>query len=121
MKRTIAASFLVLCLALSGCVSKREARLRSQQSFIAGQQQAMTQVQQGQSVRFIGLVQNSSVPWTEELTLASGIVAADFRGRRDPKMFILRRGAETLTVSAKQLLQGEDFSLQPGDTVEIVP
>ena len=112
---------ILIGIVVTGCTTKSNARLQSREAFVAGQQQALAQMQEKKSVRFIGSVQNPIVEWTEDLTLASAIVAADFRGRRDPRMFNLRRDAQTFSVTSKQLLQGEDFSLQPGDTIEIVP
>ncbi len=108
-------------LGAAGCTTKSKARLQAREAFVAGQEQALTQMRQPQMIMVVGDVQNRTLPWNEELTLASAIVAADFRGRRDPKGFLLRRNGETFSISAKQLLQGEDFPLQPGDTIEIVP
>jgi hypothetical protein len=119
--KTVAVLFLIFVVTITGCTTKRNARLRSQEAFVAGQQQALSQMQHSQNVMFVGDVQNRMIPWTEDLTLATGIVAADYRGRHDPKGFTLRRNGQSYTVSAKQLLEGEDFSLQPGDTIEIVP
>ncbi|MDB6023794.1 MAG: hypothetical protein JWM68_17 [Verrucomicrobiales bacterium] len=121
MKILITLSVSILIAVLTGCTTKSNARQQAREAFVSGQQQAMAQAQQKKSVMFIGSVQNPIVEWTEDLTLASGIVAADFRGRRDPRGFNLRRNGQTYTVTSKQLLQGEDFSLQPGDTIEIVP
>ena len=119
--KIVAALFLAVLVAITGCTTKSKARLQSHEAFVAGQQQALAQMQQPKNVMFVGDVQNRMVPWTEDLTLATGIIAADYRGRRDPRSFILHRNGQNYPVSAKQLLQGEDFSLQPGDTIEIVP
>ena len=112
---------LVLILAITGCTTKRDARLKAEEAYLAGQKQAIAQMQQPKTVSFIGDVQNRVITWTEDLTMANAIVAADYRGRHDPKAFVLHRNGQNYPISARQLLQGEDFSLQPGDTIEIVP
>ncbi len=121
MKHYLILSALLGVLTSTGCTSKAKARLQSREAFVAGQQQVLTQMQQRQGVTFVGNVQNQFVPWVEDLTLATGFLAADYRGLRDPRSFVLRRNGQTFSVTAKQLLQGEDFALQPGDVVEVVP
>lgn len=121
MKRLLPVLLLLLLVAVNGCTTKAKARLQSHEAFVAGQQQALAQMHQPQSVMFIGDVQNRAVPFSENLTLASAIVAADYRGRRDPRSFVLKRNGQIFQISARQLLQGEDFPLQPGDAIEIVP
>lgn len=113
---------IVCCLSLvlvgSGCVSKNKARLREREAFIAGQQQAMSQLRQVSSVvQIVGEVENPTLPWSEGLTLAQAIVAADYRGFRDPKEIVIERQGQTIAINPKALLRGEDEPLQAGDRI----
>jgi hypothetical protein len=105
---------------VAGCVSKSTAKLQTQQAFLAGQQQAMMSMQpNSRSVQIRGNVKNTSIPWTEDLTLAKAIVAAEYQGTHDPtSILILRNGAGT-QINAAELLVGHDEPLQPGDVIEI--
>lgn len=60
------------------------------------------------------------VPWTEDLTLAAALIAAEYQGSWDPhSIFILRMG-QTYRVNPKRLLSGtENPALEPGDIVEV--
>jgi hypothetical protein len=112
---------VVVCLlAIVGCVSKTKAKLTAQQAYIAGQQQAMMAMQQkANTVEIRGNVKNTSIPWTEGLTLAKAIVAAEYQGAHDPtSVIIMRKGAGT-EIKAAELLQGHDEPLEPGDVIQI--
>jgi hypothetical protein len=94
---------------------------------MAGQQQAMMRMQQAQTqgqgpcVTVNGEVRNHVVPWTEGLTLAKAVVAAEYSGTTDPgQIMILHNGVAT-RLDPKQLLSGVDIPLQPGDIVQLVP
>src|ERR1035437_11017856 len=80
--RPISLCVLLLAVLLGGCVSKSKADARARAAFIAGQQQAVARMQQiqgqGPSVTINGEVRNRVVPWTEGLTLAKAVVAADY-------------------------------------------
>ena len=117
----------LLVLALGGCVSKSKADARARAAFIAGQQQAMTRMQQvqtqgqGPCVTVNGEVRNRIIPWTEGLTLARAVVAADYYGAKDPgELFIVHNGTAS-RLDPKQLLSGVDIPLQPGDVVQLMP
>jgi hypothetical protein len=59
------------------------------------------------------------VPWTEDLTLAKALMAAEYQSRRNPRQIIILRGGQTIPVDPNLLLNGEDVPLQAGDRVEI--
>ena len=102
-----------------GCVSKAKADARARAAFFAGQQQAMQQmVMRGPTVSFIGEVRNTLVPWTAGLTLAQGLLAAQYYGP-DPRSIVIRRDKEQIQVDPNRLLTGEDIPLQPQDMIEI--
>ena len=118
---------LLLAVTLGGCVSKSKANARSRAAFMAGQQQAVARMQQVQTqgqgpfVTVNGEVRNGVIPWTEGLTLAKAVLAADYYGAKDPgELFIVHNGIAT-RVDPKQLLSGVDIPLQPGDIVQLVP
>jgi hypothetical protein len=118
---------MLLVVALAGCVSKSTADARARAAFLAGQQQAGARMQQlqtlpqGPSVIVNGEVRNHIVPWTEGMTLASALVAADYYGATDPSLIYLVHNGKARILEPKQLLSGADVPLQAGDTVELVP
>jgi hypothetical protein len=115
----LALSVLVL-LATSGCITKSNANVRAQAAFAAGQQQGTTHAQAAPSVSFRGDVKKSSVPWTEELTLAQALLTAEYTGLWDPHTILVIRKGETFKVDPKRFLRGQDDPLlEPGDTVEV--
>ena len=78
------------------------------------------QMQTGQPAVFVrGDVRNPVVPWSEELTLARAILAAEYVGRTDPHSINVLRGGKSKRFSTLRLLAGEDMDLEPGDVVEI--
>ena len=118
--------FLLVAIALAGCASKDKADARARAAFVAGQQQAALRMQQVQtlpqapSVTINGEVRNHIVPWTQDLTLAAALVAADYYGATDPSLIYLVRNGKATVVDAKQLLSGVDIPLQAGDVVQLL-
>ena len=110
-------------VALGGCVSKSKANAQARAAFLAGQQQAAARMQQAQgpSVTINGEVRNHVVPWTQGLTLAQAIVAAEYSGAKDPGQMILVHKGIATHLDPKQLLSGVDILLQPGDIVQLMP
>jgi hypothetical protein len=113
---------LVLALALSGCVTKSNAKAQARAAFIAGQQQALSQQVQRQTptVLIRGEVKNQVIPWTEGLTLANAILAAEYQGTRDPRQIVITRRGEAVRIDPRLLLRGEDMPLEASDIVDIV-
>ena len=107
-------------LAASGCTTSSKAKAQARAAFLAGQQQALAQQQRGPVVNILGQVKNRTIPWTEELTLAKALVAAEYQGFLDPRVITVVRNGQRFQVNVKQLLKGrEDPPLEPGDTIEI--
>ena len=116
--------FLLLpsVLATAGCASSSKAKVREQEAFLRGQQQAIAAQQQAQqpAVWFHGLIRHPRVPWTENMTLAQALVAAEYTGTLDPASIKVIRQGQTYRIDPKRLLRGlEDPPLEPGDIVEI--
>jgi hypothetical protein len=118
---------VVLVFLLAGCVSKREADMRQREGFLAGQQQAQADqaraAQKGQpptTVTVIGKVKNGTVPWTEDMTVAQAIVAADYQGWDNPKRIEVTHNGELIELTPHQLLHGGDFPVEPGDTIKVI-
>jgi len=112
-------------LVMTGCASKPDAaaKLREHEAFLKGQQQALGAMQQAQQpvVWFRGLIRNSRVPWTEELTLARALLAAEYTGTLDPISIRVIRQGQTYAIDIKALLRGQDDPpLEPGDIVEVL-
>ncbi len=118
--KTLLACLLLLILVVSGCTTNSKAKAQTRAAFLAGQQQALMQQQQGPVVIFVGQVKNRTVQWTEELTLAKALVAAEYQGFSDPRVIIIIRNGQQYQVNVKQLLKGrEDPPLEPCDTIQI--
>ena len=66
-------------------------------------------------------VRNRIVPWTDGLTLAKAVIAADYYGAADPGQIIIVHNGMAIRVDPKQLLTGVDIPLQPGDIVQLMP
>ena len=120
--KTILFILLTAILVTPGCAGKSKAKLREQQAFLRGQQQAIAAQQEAQqpAVWFRGLIRHPRVAWTENLTLAQALVAADYTGTLDPTSIKIIRQGQTYRIDPKRLLRGlEDPPLEPGDLVEI--
>jgi len=117
----------LLVVVLGGCVSKSKADAQARAAYLAGQQQAMTRMQlnqtqgQGPCVTVNGEVRNRVVLWTQDLTLAKAVLAADYYGAKDPGQIIVVHNGIANRVDPKQLLTGADIPLQPGDIVQLLP
>ena len=118
---------LLLAVVFNGCVSKSKAKAQAQAAYRAGQQQAIARMQQAQAqgqgpcVTVNGEVRNRVVPWTEGLTLAKALVAADYYGAADPGQIIIVHNGIATRVEPQRLLSGVDIPLQPGDVVHLLP
>jgi hypothetical protein len=121
--KKLCGSLLAFVLLVGGCTTKSKADAKARAAYMAGQQQALMRVYDSQrtSIRFVGNVKNPLVEWTEGLTLALAVVAAEYQGVVDPRDIVVVRNGQPIRVDPKQLLRGEDFLLQPGDAVEIHP
>jgi hypothetical protein len=114
-------------VALSGCVTKSKAKADARKAYIAGQHETLMRMQQvqnqgqGPCVMVNGEVRNRVVPWTEGLTLAKALLAADYYGSTEPGQLIILHNGIASRVDPNQLLSGTDIPLQPGDVVQITP
>ena len=110
----------VLAISITGCTTKSAANAQAQKAYIAGQRQAFEQALQSQSsVTILGPVRNQHIPWTEDLTLAKALVAAEFYSRTNPSEILIVRQGRAIPVDVTQLLAGQDVPLQAGDLVNI--
>ena len=104
---------------LCGCVSKSKSQVQALQAYIAGQHDASAR-RQNAPVTVVGNVRNHSVPWVDGLTLAQGLLAADYNGPWDPRQIAVTRAGETYKINVKAFLAGgEDPPLQPGDIITV--
>ena len=109
-------------LLVAGCVTKSKANAQARKAYIAGEKQGASTQLAGDSVWVVGNVRTPIIPWTADLTLAKAIMAANYVGATDPKMFVmLRNGQAPQYVSLQQILNGFDTSLEPGDKIEVRP
>ena len=112
---------LALAAGSGGCVTRSQSRADAQAAYAAGQRDAYARIIaiQHTNVIVIGPVQNPEVQWTDGLTLAQAIVAANYTNRGNPKEIILTRQGEIIRIDPKDLLHGNDVTLQAGDTITL--
>ena len=111
MKTGHAVWFIAIVL-VCGCQSSRHARLSAE--YLGSSDEGAAPV----TVR--GNVRYSTVLWTDGLTVARAIVAAEYVGAREPGSIVVRRQGDRFFVSVTRLLQGiVDPWLEPGDVVEL--
>ncbi len=112
-----------LAFLLSGCVSKSKADAQARLAYLAGQRDAMMQIQRqgprGSVVAFIGPLNNPVVSWSEGMMLSQAIVKAVYNHPTDPTNIVIHRNGQDIPVNPGQLLSGQDVPLQPGDVIEI--
>jgi len=108
-------------LALSGCVTKSKANAEARAAYVAGQKDAYAAIAatQRSGIKVIGPVQHADVPWVEGLTLAQAIATATYTAPGNPKEIILLRRGGSATIDPKDLLNGHDVPLEPGDTIAL--
>jgi hypothetical protein len=112
---------LVLALAAAGCVTKSQADAQARAAYMAGQQAAYQSIQGGMTdITVLGSVQKHHVPWVTGLTLAQALATANYTGSQDPQEIILKRNSVETLIDTKQLLNGQDVSLQPGDVISVI-
>lgn len=122
----ICAAF-VLCLAMSGCASKKTgaSQQQLQRAYMAGQQSAMAQMQQqlqqasAPQIRVIGTVRNPVVLWSEGLTLSRALVDSQYQNPGNPTSITIYRGGNAIPIDPQSLLRGQDYPLYPSDVVVI--
>ena len=121
--KKILSLLLLTGLAACGCTSRSKAQARAQAAYAAGQQQAIARMSEAQrtGIRVMGNVRNPEITWTDGLTLAQVIVAAEYLGQHNPRQIAVVRQRERFPVDPNALLRGQDVPLEPGDTVEIHP
>ena len=112
---------LFVLIPLTGCVSKATADAQAKAAFLAGEKAAYQNMQASQTaIMVLGDVQKHQIPWVAGLTLAQAIATAGYNGAHDPVGIILKRNSVQTEIDPKQLLNGKDVPLQPGDVISIL-
>ena len=112
-------AILVLALAATGCTTRTKARMKEENAFLAGQNEALRQQLSATGVTVVGAVQTPNVPWVAGLTLTQAIATAKYLPPDDPHTIILTRRGERATLDPKVLFSDAPVPLEPGDVVEI--
>jgi hypothetical protein len=118
----VGAFSLCLLAALSGgCTTRATAEAQTRAAYLAGENAALEREQASQrtGIVVLGQVQTHEVPWVAGLTLAQALVTANYNGFGNPKRIILIRQGQHTVISARDLLNGQDMPLQPGDMIQI--
>jgi hypothetical protein len=120
IKTCLPATLLPLLLMTAGCVTKTDANARVREAYSTGRKQGAASQLNSNMIWVVGNVQNPNIPWTDDLTLAKAIIAANYLNPGDPGQIVLRReGIVPRFFSAQQLLYGFDMPLEPGDIIEL--
>jgi len=117
----LAALVVLTLMPVCGCVTKSQARADARAAYLAGQKDAFATIAATQrtGIKVFGPVQNSEVPWVEGMTLAQAIATATYTAPGNPKEIILLRRGENATIDPRDLLNGHDVPLEPGDTITL--
>jgi hypothetical protein len=112
---------ILAVVSAAGCVTKATAAAESRAAFLAGQKSAYQSMQAAQTaVVVLGNVKNHEIPWVDGLTLTQALATANYTGAHDPTDIILKRNSVQTEIDPKELLNGQDVSLHPGDVVSVV-
>ena len=116
-------AILIFVFVTSGCTTRSSARLKAQNAFLAGQNEALRQAAAPNfgGVTIIGAVQNKQVPWVAGLTLAQAVATANYIGEQEPKHILITRHGERAGLDASVLLDGTVIPLEVGDVIELGP
>jgi hypothetical protein len=111
-------------LMLAGCVSKSEAQRQAREAYLAGQNQALTAAAAAAKnstapITIRGAVENDTIPWADDLTLAQALLAANYKPLGTPNRISIFRDGRTIPVNVRDFLQGNDIPLQPGDRIDL--
>lgn len=110
-------------LMATGCTTRSKAQAQAQAAYREGQEQAFARMSEARriNIRFIGPVRHAEVIWSDGLTLAQAVAAADYWEARDPRVVTIVRQRERINIPPRELLSGKDWPLEPGDTIEMLP
>ncbi|HXC35332.1 MAG TPA: hypothetical protein VNV43_05615 [Candidatus Acidoferrales bacterium] len=112
---------LLAMVFVSGCVTKATADAEAKAAFVAGQKAAYQSMQANTTdIMVLGNVQKHDIPWVEGMTLAQALATAAYTGAHDPTDIILRRNSVQTEVDPRQLLNGKDVPLHPGDVISVI-
>lgn len=114
-------AILLLALAATGCVTKSQAGAQARAAFLAGQKAAYQSMGQTMTdVVVLGSVEKHQVPWVKGLTLVQALATANYTGPHDPTEIVVKRNSVQKRIDPKQLLGGQDMTLEPGDIVTVI-
>lgn len=116
--------FVIVVCALffmTGCVTKATADAQAKAAFLAGEKAAYQSMQSSTTdITVLGNVQKHQIPWVEGMTLAQALATATYIGAHDPTDLILRRNSVQTEVDPRDLLNGRDVPLHPGDVISVI-
>jgi|HubBroStandDraft_3_1064219.scaffolds.fasta_scaffold650092_2 hypothetical protein len=106
---------------VAGCVTKATADAQAKAAFVAGEKAAYQTMQSSTTaITVLGSVQKHQIPWVDGLTLTQALATAAYTGAHDPTDIILRRNSVQTEVDPRQLLNGQDVPLHPGDVISVI-
>ena len=119
LSNKVSALAVIICsIAAAGCTTGGVVAEREAQAFEAGRN--AERHENLNVVFFNGWVRNPAIEWREGLTLREAILNAIYTSHRTPsRIQILSKNGEVFDIDPETLLQGEDYFLEPGDTVTI--
>jgi hypothetical protein len=116
-----AALAIIVVAFVSGCVTKATADAQAKAAFVAGEKVAYQNMQANTTdIMVLGKVQKHDIPWINGMTLGQALATAGYTGAHDPTDILLRRNSVQTEVDPKQLLNGQDVPLHPGDVISVI-
>jgi hypothetical protein len=110
----------LLVVTMSACTTQSKSRVQVPPTYVTGEQAMAQSLAQRSAVLVRGDVKTPLILWTNGLTLARAILAAEYRALSDPHTILIIRAGQTYKINPKHLLSGrEDPPLEPGDIVAI--
>ena len=106
---------------VAGCVTRATADAEARAAFVAGEKAAYQTMQSSTTdITILGNVQKHQIPWANGLTLAQALAKADYTGAHDPTDLVLRHNSIQTEISPRDLLNGQDVPLHPGDVISVI-
>lgn len=105
----------IALLLLAGCASGPK-----QQPLLPGAAAGAPVLEGKSTVLFSGDVKLQVVPYVDGMTLAQGLLLAEYTGYLDPRTITVTRAGIPYRVDVRRFLRGdENPELQPGDRVDV--
>jgi hypothetical protein len=112
--------YLVVIFGVPGCHRGLKQGPGAAGASMPGGPQVNAQQLSAPSVLVQGDVKNHVILWTEDLTVATAIAAAEYQSSFNPRLIILVRQGQSYQIPVRDLLSGrQNPLLEPGDLIDV--